>query len=106
MTLRLTSSSLAGMSRKLVAVGTRRLVSMFSTMRAATPRSGWPGCSACSGFSALAAGAGAAGAGCGAGAAGAGAAGAGAGGAMVPAALLATGVAIPLPEGVLAAGAA
>jgi hypothetical protein len=101
MTLRLTSSSLAGMSRKLVAVGTRRLVSMFSTMRAATPRSGSPGCSA---FSVGAAGAWAAGAGAGvagAGAAGAGA-GAGAGGAIVPAVLLAAWVVIPLP----AAGAA
>ena len=42
MTRRLTSSSLAGTSRKLVAVGTPRLASMFSTMRAATPRSGSP----------------------------------------------------------------
>src|SRR4051794_38744245 len=40
MTLRLTSSSLAGTSRKLVAVGTSRLASMLATMRAAAPRRG------------------------------------------------------------------
>ena len=38
MTVRLTSSSLAGTSRKLVAVGTSRLASMLATMRAAAPR--------------------------------------------------------------------
>ena len=37
MTRRLTSSSLAGTSRKLVAVGTSRLASMLATMRAAAP---------------------------------------------------------------------
>ena len=42
---RLASSILAGMSRKLVAVGTPRLASMFSTMRAEAPRSGSPGTS-------------------------------------------------------------
>src|SRR3954447_5360956 len=41
MTRRLTSSSLAGTSRKLVAVGTSRLASMLATIRAAAPRSGW-----------------------------------------------------------------
>src|SRR6266511_3523293 len=43
-TLRLTSSSLAGMTRTEVAVGTARLASITSTMRAAAPRSGvaWP----------------------------------------------------------------
>src|SRR6478609_6779707 len=40
-TSRLTSSSLAGTSRKLVAVGTSRLASMLVTIRAAAPRSGW-----------------------------------------------------------------
>ena len=39
-TRRLTSSSLAGISRKLVAVGTSRLASMLVAMRAATPRIG------------------------------------------------------------------
>ena len=39
---RLTSSSLAGTSRNDVAVGTPRLRSMFSTILAATPRSGSP----------------------------------------------------------------
>ena len=43
MTLRLTSSSLAGTSRKLVAVGTARLASMLATMRAAAPRIGLAG---------------------------------------------------------------
>src|SRR5262245_48843071 len=42
MTRRLTSSSLAGTSRKLVAVGTPRLASMFWTMRAAAPLRGSP----------------------------------------------------------------
>ncbi len=42
MILRLTSSSLAGTWRKLVAVGTPRLASMFCTMRAAAPRIGSP----------------------------------------------------------------
>ena len=37
---RLTSSSLAGTLRKLVAVGTSRLASMLATMRAAAPRIG------------------------------------------------------------------
>ena len=37
---RLTSSSFAGTVRTEVAVGTVRLASMFSAMRAATPRSG------------------------------------------------------------------
>src|SRR4029077_20435728 len=37
---RLTSSSLAGTTRTEVAVGTPRLASMFSTVRAAAPRSG------------------------------------------------------------------
>src|SRR3954467_7280829 len=41
MTSRLTSSSLAGTSRKLVAVGTAGLASMLATMRAEAPRSGW-----------------------------------------------------------------
>ena len=45
MIFRLTSRSLAGTTRKLVAVGTPRLASMFSTMRAATPRMGSPGAS-------------------------------------------------------------
>jgi hypothetical protein len=45
MTRRFTSSSLAGTLRKLVAVGTWRLASMFWTILAATPRSGWPGAS-------------------------------------------------------------
>ena len=40
--LRLTSSSFAGTFLKLVAVGTERLFSMFSTIRAATPRIGVP----------------------------------------------------------------
>src|SRR5215204_4837073 len=43
MTLRLTSRSLAGTFRKLVAVGTSRLASMLATMRAAAPRRGSPG---------------------------------------------------------------
>ncbi len=42
MTLRFTSRSLAGTCRKLVAVGTARLASMFATTRAAAPRSGSP----------------------------------------------------------------
>ena len=42
MTERLTSSSLAGTSRKLVAVGTDSDRSMFSTIRAPTPRIGSP----------------------------------------------------------------
>src|SRR5437899_159593 len=40
MTDRLTSSSRAGTSRKLVAVGTWRLSSMLATIRAAAPRNG------------------------------------------------------------------
>ncbi len=40
--MRLTSSSFAGTFLKLVAVGTERLFSMFSTIRAATPRIGVP----------------------------------------------------------------
>src|SRR5438552_13512033 len=39
--LRLTSSSRAGTTRKLVAVGTARLASMLATIRAAAPRIGW-----------------------------------------------------------------
>src|SRR4051794_3727924 len=46
-TLRLTSSSLAGMLRKLVAVGTSRLCSMFLTMTAPTPLISSPGSGAC-----------------------------------------------------------
>ena len=40
MTLRLTSSSRAGTTRVLVAVGTARLASMLAAMRAAAPRRG------------------------------------------------------------------
>src|SRR6056297_688324 len=71
-TLRLTSSSLAGTLRKLVAVGTVRLRSMLAAIAAPTPRIGLPGSSsgfpfdsgsaACAAFAAgaaLAAGAGA-----------------------------------------------
>src|SRR3954449_8611056 len=43
MTTRLSISSLAGMARTLVAVGTARLASMLLTTRAAAPRSGWRG---------------------------------------------------------------
>src|SRR5450432_2101100 len=39
-TRRLSATSLAGMSRTLVAVGTARLASMFATVRAAAPLSG------------------------------------------------------------------
>ena len=39
MTMRLSISSLAGMSRTLVAVGTTRLLDMFAAVRAAAPRS-------------------------------------------------------------------
>src|SRR3954468_14129159 len=49
MTLRLTSSSLAGTLRKLVAVGTSRLASMFLTITAPTPlinSPSWPGAGA------------------------------------------------------------
>ena len=42
MTRRLTSRSLAGTWRKLVAVGTPRLASMLATIRAPAPRSGSP----------------------------------------------------------------
>src|SRR5215213_4918015 len=42
-TLRLTSSSLAGTLRKLVAVGTVRLRAMLAAMVAPTPFIGWPG---------------------------------------------------------------
>ena len=52
MTRRLTSSSLAGISRKLVAVGTARLASMLLTIRAAAPLRATPAGSA--GFSAFA----------------------------------------------------
>ena len=38
-TIRLSASSLAGMARTLVAVGTLRLAAMFSAVRAAAPRS-------------------------------------------------------------------
>ena len=41
--LRLASSSRAGTTRKLVAVGTSRLASMLATMRAAAPRKGTAG---------------------------------------------------------------
>src|SRR5438105_2530429 len=81
--LRLTSRSLAGTWRTLVAVGTPRLASMLATMRAAAPRRG-------TGFSSASSGAGVGretGAGAGAGGAWAGAAGAagalGAGGGAV-----------------------
>src|SRR5947208_7769349 len=40
MTVRLSTSSLAGTARTLVAVGTARLASMFVTTRDAAPRSG------------------------------------------------------------------
>src|ERR1019366_7050080 len=40
MTSRLSATSLAGMSRTLVAVGTWRLASMLATVRAAAPLSG------------------------------------------------------------------
>ena len=40
--LRLTSSSFAGTTRKLVAVGTPRLASMFDTITAPAPRIGSP----------------------------------------------------------------
>ena len=50
MTRRLTSSSLAGTSRKLVAVGTPRLASMLATMRAAAPRMGFASSSTAAGF--------------------------------------------------------
>ncbi len=69
MTRRLTSSSLAGTPRTLVAVGTSRLASMLATMRAAAPRRGTPSSSAVEAGFALAgaaAGAGAVGAGAGA----------------------------------------
>ena len=46
MTRRLTSRSLAGTSRKLVAVGTSRLAAMLATMRAPAPRMGSPTTSA------------------------------------------------------------
>src|SRR4051794_13274442 len=42
-TTRLSMSSLAGIARTLVAVGTARLASMLLTTRAAAPRSGWRG---------------------------------------------------------------
>src|SRR3954464_13678069 len=42
-TLRLTSSSLAGTLRKLVAVGTVRLRAMLAAIVAPTPLIGWPG---------------------------------------------------------------
>ena len=73
---RLTSSSLAGTVRTLVAVGTARLASMLATMRAAAPRSA----TASMGAAPLAGGAAAAGAV----AAGAGCATAGAGAAARP----------------------
>ncbi len=67
MILRLTSSSLAGTSRKLVAVGTARLRSMLATMAAPAPRIGSPrspaGASGAGGAGAAAVGAGAVGAG-------------------------------------------
>ena len=76
-TLRLTSSSLAGTLRKLVAVGTSRLAAMFFTMTAPTPLISSPGSSAGSSAGAAAA----AGAGVGGGAATGVASGDGAGGA-------------------------
>ena len=45
MTLRFTSSNLAGTLRKLVAVGTVRLRSMFAAIAAPAPRMGLPGSS-------------------------------------------------------------
>ncbi len=57
MILRLTSRSLAGTWRKLVAVGTPRLASMFCTMRAAAPRNGSPSGSVGTGGTAAGAGA-------------------------------------------------
>src|SRR5215204_3188627 len=48
-TLRLTSSNLAGMSRKLVAVGTDRLRSMLAAMATLAPRMGSPTSSATTG---------------------------------------------------------
>ena len=68
-TLRLTSSSLAGTTRKLVAVGTPRLASMFDTITAPAPRIGSPTSPAAPAAGAgAAAGAAAAGSGVGAGA--------------------------------------
>ena len=63
MIFRLTSSSLAGTSRKLVAVGTPRLRSMLATISAPAPRMGLPtGAAAVAGAAAgAAAGSGAAG---------------------------------------------
>ena len=62
MTLRLTSNRRAGTLRKLVAVGTERLFSIFVTIAAPTPRSGSrvePSGTAVTGATAEAAGAGA-----------------------------------------------
>ena len=50
MTLRLTSSSLAGTLRKLVAVGTARLRSMLAAIAAAAPFSAVPGSSSTTGL--------------------------------------------------------
>src|ERR1700742_836947 len=81
MTIRLSISSLAGISRTLVAVGTARLAVMLRTVRAAAPRSLLTSVpSGSGGWGAAGAGAAAAVPGAGAGAGGAeGAAGAGAG---------------------------
>src|SRR5438552_12606350 len=76
-TLRLTSSSRAGTTRKLVAVGTDRLASMLATMRAAAPRIGVAVSAGCAAFARVgAARLGAGGVAAGAGAAGGAAAGA------------------------------
>src|SRR5262245_54114271 len=103
MTLRLTSSSLAGMLRKLVAVGTSRLLAMLVAIAAAAPRIGWPDSSpAAAGVAAGAAADPTAGSAAGAGArvaaggAGAGAAGGGAAGAGASTCF---GAASPLPAG-------
>src|ERR1700761_5784834 len=91
MTIRLSISSLAGISRTLVAVGTARLAVMLMTVRAAAPRSlltsvpsgsgGWGAAGAGAGAGAAAGGAGGAAGACLAGAAWSAPAGAGAAGA-------------------------
>src|SRR5262245_22243621 len=63
MTRRLTSRSLAGTSRKLVAVGTARLRSMLATTAAPAPRIGSPGSGAVAAGSVAGTGAAAGGAG-------------------------------------------
>src|ERR1700760_1747883 len=64
MTMRLSMSSLAGMSRTLVAVGTDRLLSMLTAVRAAAPRSRlrWPSAWGAAGLAAAGGAAGLAGA--------------------------------------------